>query len=352
MRSERIRSGSFGAAMTHRTPDKDYVVVVVMLAVMTAAAALTLGTISERSPIIDLERTPDISRLGYTVSLLLFLFPSLAVAIWFARASHFAIEQRAFLPAFLTGFLFGVLLDVGFGNTFFEFRNLRATLGVLIPGWAPGRGFVTNIPVEEFLFYAFGFLAILLIYIWANLYWFGAYCADDVRARSEQVPRLVRPHVKTILIAFGIVLLACAWKYLGPHSYHRGFPGYLTFLVLGGALPAMLFFPVAKPFINWRAFSFTLFVLLFISLLWEVTLGVPYAWWGYRDTQMAGIFIEAWGHLPIEAVLVWIAAAYGAVITYETIRIRFYMPRSFRHAFLGAGPAKPGRPPAPSGAPS
>jgi hypothetical protein len=46
-----------------------------------------------------------------------------------------------------------------------------------------------------------------------------------------------------------------------------GFPGYFTVLVVGGFVPAVSFFPTARPFINWRAFSLTLFFILLVSLL-------------------------------------------------------------------------------------
>ncbi len=61
---------------------------------------------------------------------------------------------------------------------------------------------------------------------------------------------------------------------------------YLPYLCV--LYPLGGFFKTAQSFINWRAFSFTFFLLLMISLLWEVTLALPYGWWRYRDEAMIG----------------------------------------------------------------
>ena len=49
------------------------------------------------------------------------------------------------------------------------------------------------------------------------------------------------------------------------------------------------------------------FLILLISLLWEVTLAIPYGWWDYRPGAMMGLAIAAWRGLPVEAVCVWLA---------------------------------------------
>ena len=99
-----------------------------------------------------------------------------------------------------------------------------------------------------------------------------------------------------------------------------GFPGYFAFLVLGALVPSAALLPAAMPVINWRAFSLAVFVILLISLLREVTLAVPYGWWGFKDSAMIGLRITAWNRLPIEEVCVWIAVTYATVIVYEIVR--------------------------------
>lgn len=55
--------------------------------------------------------------------------------------------------------------------------------------------------------------------------------------------------------------------------------------------------------------------------MWEASLASPYQWWGYQPKAMMGIFLTAWSGLPVEAVFVWLAVTYTAVIIYEVITI-------------------------------
>jgi hypothetical protein len=81
----------------------------------------------------------------------------------------------------------------------------------------------------------------------------------------------------------GILLIAAAIVYRRFLSgAPEGFPWYFIYLVCASLIPSAGFFHTARPFINWRAFSFTFFLLLLISLLWEATLALPYGWWEYR----------------------------------------------------------------------
>jgi hypothetical protein len=131
-----------------------------------------------------------------------------------------------------------------------------------------------------------------------------------------------------------------------------GFPWYFTYLTVVSIVPSAGFFRTARPFINWRAFSFTFFVILLISLLWEVTLAIPFGWWGYRSDMMLGITIDAWSGLPIEAVGVWLAVSFTAVITYEVIKIWQALGRGAWEAFFGIRlPTPSGQTPSSSGRP-
>jgi hypothetical protein len=120
-------------------------------------------------------------------------------------------------------------------------------------------------------------------------------------------------------------------------SSPEGFPWYFIYLTVASIIPSAGFFHTARPFINWRAFSFTFFLILLISLLWEVTLAIPYGWWGYRPAAMAGIEIGAWSGLPIEAVCVWLAVTFTTVITYEVIKIWQALGTGALEAFFGLG---------------
>ena len=89
------------------------------------------------------------------------------------------------------------------------------------------------------------------------------------------------------------------------------------------------------PVTNWRALSLTLFILLLTSLLWEVTLAVPYGWWDFQDAAMVGVRITAWSRLPVEEVCVWIAVTYATVIVYEIVRRWRASGKRILHALMG-----------------
>ena len=56
----------------------------------------------------------------------------------------------------------GFLLDIVFGTLFFSFPNAGATLEVFLPGFSfETWSFVFDLPIEEFVFYLIGFVAIL-----------------------------------------------------------------------------------------------------------------------------------------------------------------------------------------------
>jgi hypothetical protein len=134
------------------------------------------------------------------------------------------------------------------------------------------------------------------------------------------------------------VLIVAAWFYKKHFSLaddRPGFPGYFTFLVAAALLPAMSFYPAAKRFINWRAFSLTLSFMLLVSLIWEATVAVPYHWWNFQHRQMIGLFVSAWSELPIEEVCLWIAVTYATAIVFEVAKVLLASERPVRAAMLG-----------------
>jgi hypothetical protein len=166
-------------------------------------------------------------------------------------------------------------------------------------------------------------------------FWLAAYNVPDYSGESKKIARLVQFHPTSVVL--GVVLIVVAIVYKKEFSSSpEGFPGYFTFLVAAALVPAASFFPTARPFVNWRAFSLTLFFVLLVSLLWEATLAVPYGWWGYQSKQMVGLSIGAWSGLPIEAVCVWIAVTYATVIVFEVVKIWQASEKPARAAFLGA----------------
>lgn len=300
-------------------------IVLAMLGMVAIPAAITLNTVRRPALVaISADPTPH----GYTWSLLLFIIPIVVIAAWFLPREGVRVPQKAFWWTIGVLGPLGCGLDFFFAHWFFRFPNRGATLG--IP--APALG--GPVPVEEYIFYLTGFLAILLLYVWMDEYWLAAYNVPDYPGEAKKIPRLLQFHPTSVVA--GVVLIAAGVifkKFLAPNP--AGFPGYFVFLVVGALVPAASFFPTARPFINWRAFSVTLFFILLISLLWEATLAVPYGWWGYQQDQMLGVFIGAWSGLPIEAVWVWIAVTYATVIVFEVVKVWQASGRRARHAFFG-----------------
>ncbi len=132
-------------------------------------------------------------------------------------------------------------------------------------------GFEKEIPIEEFIFYITGFMAVLLIYIWCDEYWLEAYNID-YKAEAQEMDRIVVFHPKSLLL---------------------------------------------------------------VSLIWEATLAAPYQWWGYNYNQMLGITIGAWYKLPIEAVIVWLMVTFTTVIIYKVLKIWLNSKKKVKHAFFG-----------------
>jgi hypothetical protein len=309
-----------------QTQSSAFYITAAMLAMLIVPAALTLHTVHMSALRPDVP--PDASPYGYTVSLLLFIVPSLSVVLWFLPQEGLRISQRAF--AWTIGILFplGALLDFFFAQYFFRFPNAKATLGI----GAPALG--GTVPIEEYAFYLTGFMAVVLLYIWLDEYWLAAYSVPGNAEKRTTFERLLRFHPKSLLLAAGLIAAAILYEKLVVRIPGR-FPGYFMFLVLFALLPSSALLPTARPVINWRALSLTMFILLLTSLLWEVTLALPYGWWNFQDKEMLGIRITAWSFLPIEEVFVWIAVTYASVIVYEIVKRWKGSGRPARHAFLG-----------------
>lgn len=307
-------------------PLEAFQVLVGAIAILGVAAALTFRTV--RDPGVLQIDSPDPTPYGYTVSLLLFLLPCAALGWWFLRHPEHRIPRKAFARTILVLTPLGFVLDLLFGHTFFTFPNHAATLGIEVP--AIGGG----LPIEEFVFYLAGFLVVLLMYIWADEYWMRAYNVEDYAASARGMGRLARFHGPSVAVGVGLVLLAFLYKrFLSPSP--EGFPWYFTYLAAAAIVPSAGFFRTVHGFINWRAFGFTFFFILLVSLLWEATLAIPYGWWGYEPEAMMGLSIGAWSGLPVEAVLVWCAVTFTTVIVYEVIKIWQALGVRAMEAFFG-----------------
>jgi lycopene cyclase domain-containing protein len=312
------------------------------MAVVAMAAAIAMHPIT-RSPAP--EPILDASPHGYTWSLALFVLPVVAILVWLVRFPKpdlwkpLTATAGVVLPTYF-------LLDILFGRTFFTFPNSAATVrGAMVWGYRWGEGWDRTIPMEEFLFYTFGFLAILLYYAWCSWSWLGLY---HIHAKEgcDDAPRkpLVRFEGRWLLVVAGVFGLALLGKKLGPHP--EGFPGYFLFMVAVIVVPCTFLYRGVRPLVNVPAFMTMIQALLFVSLLWEVTLGLPYGYWGYNPEQMIGIQLRPWSNLPIEEPLLWFTAGWANVTILQVFRIRFATGRPLREILFGYGTpaatAKPG----------
>ena len=305
--------------------------VMAILALVAVPAAITLHTVT--SPVTLQATSSNPTPYGYTVSLLLFVVPIVVIGFWFIPRERVVIPRRAFWRTIFILVPAGCALDFFFAGRFFNFPNAGATLQI----GAPALG--KPVPIEEYIFYLTGFIAVLLIYIWMDEFWMAAYNVPDYKGGSQNIHRLLQFHPTSAIVGSVLIVLAITYK-KEFSSTPEGFPGYFTFLVASALVPAASFYPAAKQFINWRAFSMTSLFMLLVSLLWEATLALPYGWWGFQPRQMLGLNVGAWAELPIEEILVWIAVTYATVIVFEVMKLWQASEKTAKQAFLGSGPAR------------
>lgn len=301
-------------------------IVLVMVGMLVVPAVVTLRTV-EVPGTLDIP-SQDPTPLGYTWSLTLFLFPLTIIAWWFLRHPRLQWQRKAYWTTIAVLTPLGFVLDLLFGRTFFTFPNEGAVLGISIPGVGG------SLPLEEFVFYLSGFMFVLLFYIWNDEYWLQAYNVPDYSAEAATAGPILR--FDPISVVVGVVLVAGAFVYKGFFSEAtEGWPAYFTFLVVAAIVPSAGLFRSTRPFVNWRAFSMTLFFVVLVSLLWEATLAVPYGWWGYQERMMIGIFVGAWSELPVEEPCLWLMVTVTTVIVFEAVKIWRAKNCGLRDALFG-----------------
>ncbi len=324
-----------------RNRSQDVLVLFGMTLVLVIPFALTLMTISQPRAHLDLQANP--SHHGYTWSLSLFIIPAAVLGAWLWRRPESSIQFWSFWITVAAIAGAGILMDKFFAGTFFSFPNSDATLGIHFYGYSFSSGkWSKDIPIEEIGFYVFGILAILLVYIWGDEFWFGAYNVDDGSRREHH--HIIHLHPASMLVAVIAFVAGFYCKKFAPNVVDRaGVPGYFWFLSAVALGPSVLFFPLAQPFINWRAFSLAALFILFLSLFWEATIAVPYQWWDFQHPQMLGLFINGFSQLPIEEPLLWLGVTWATVIVYESVYTMHFMDLSpLRFFFRGKKPNQQG----------
>lgn len=310
---------------------------IIVLATYVAMHTINTSPLSVYSP----ER-PDVSPYGYTWSLILFALPSHILLLWYwLNRNHdlFPYHGKAFLITALMVLSGYFLLDIFFANTFFRFPNKDAILGVFLWGWDfKEKEWVKNIPIEEFFFYELGFAAILLCYGWSSRTLFSRYTlfGKAYDRAAKKMDGAIRYSPLPLALGVFFCLLAVAYKKVEGLP---GFPGYFFLLTALVVTPSFIFYQAVKNFVNIQAFTFTILALLLVSLLWEVTLALPYGWWNFQDRAMVGIYVFPWSRLPIEEPLLWMAAGWLNVTLFELVRLylaqRKLQQKSLREFLFG-----------------
>ncbi len=248
----------------------------------------------------------------YTLSLLIWIAPITSLALFFHRKNILSpVKRKALAISISLLALVGIILDLAFAHRFFTFPNPEMTLG-----WH-----IQNIPVEEFAFYITGFWAILVIYIFLDEWLLAKYNPPDSKyARfAHRIPKTLILHRPSAFWGAVMIVGGIAVKHwLNP--VFPWLPQYFTFLAVVAYTPMILFYRLTKSFVNWRAWFFTVLIVLLLSVIWEVTLAIPRGYWGYQEHVMLGIFLPAWHRLPLEAVTVWPFSSL-AILVYEYIKI-------------------------------
>lgn len=268
-------------------------------------------------------------KVTYFNSLLFWLVPIVCLLPRFLNLTHPGSRRRRALGWATVQIVgIGVILDFVFGHKILQFDS-RA--GAYI-GYLPAIGM--EIPIEEVLFYLLSPAAILLVYFWCDEYWLSLYNKQSRRLAMDPERPLIRVSGRVLAVAAGVfilgIILKATWSTTGGWL-----PFYFTFLVFMALVPAALLYDAVKDLINWEALSMTIVYVVATSIIWEATLAIPGRWWGYRPEAMLGKMIEPWTRdptwpFPIEAALVWIAAPFACVFTYEAVKAYKYHPAASR----------------------
>ena len=311
-----------------------------------SAWALAVGftiTFIRQGPDRVYETYSEPSPFGYTASLSIVLFTLVPMVFWYLnrRTTYFMLPALARALVLKVAFISvgWILLDVLLANVIFVFPDESATIGVRVPGYIWGNGFECNIPIEEVIFYILSVAAVNALYLWTSEEWFRRYSVVDVEFREKadalKGHPLVHFNCKIVLIGVAVLLLGVMFKKGWPHGYNDGWPYYFFALVFINVVPVAALYDRVKVFPNTRALVSVLPMHILVSLIWEVTLALPYGWWHYRRSAMLGVFIEPWSDLPIEAVGLWLSVGVASIFTYEASRVKAYLGLPWRKVLFG-----------------
>src|SRR5258708_23276998 len=97
------------------SPLTSFQLVIGIMVMIAVPAALTLHT-ARVAPTID-ANVQNLTPYGYTVSLLLFVVPILAISVWFLPKEEVHISRKSFWRTIAFLFPLGVILDFFFAHS-------------------------------------------------------------------------------------------------------------------------------------------------------------------------------------------------------------------------------------------
>jgi hypothetical protein len=266
--------------------------------------------------------------ISYIHSELFWVIPIVALFPRFWNVTHPGSRRRKAL-AITTSLLLisGSVLDLIFGKYILTFGPTSSYVYVLF-----------GVPIEEFIFYLLGPIAMIMVYFWADEYLLRSTRPIRDMSISNTTNAIVSYAPKVMIQVVLMIIAGVVVKSIVSSSH---FPMYYTFLVLMAYGPLILLWNSVSKWVNWPALALTVLYTLISSIIWEAMLGVPIGWWGYQSDAMLGIWIKAIQTslhvaLPIEAVSVWIVAPFACVFFFETIRaLQYHSAKTLKGKLFG-----------------
>jgi hypothetical protein len=317
---DRHAAERFGIRQPERPDKTGPRTVLVIVGILLIPACVTLAAVRLPAASLPADYGPwgESSPFGYTWSLSFALVP-IAAILAVARARLFTRTSWRTVGATiaLLGSA-GMLLDIFFGYSFFEFPNEGATMRIGCWGFDPASGkWVPGLPIEEAVFYYSTVAAELLLYVWLSAAFLSRYSPNLTDADLEPRPWLCW---RAALPGVGLIIAALLYTELIRPVPAR-FPGYFIFIMMVALIPSCLLHRATRHAINWQAVAFCALACALVDIVWEATLAGPYGWWAYRQDMMIGLRITAWHDLPIEAPVLWLLSPFCVVTVYTAIQL-------------------------------
>jgi hypothetical protein len=312
---DRHAAGRVGITQPPRSDRTGPRTVLAMVGTLLIPACITLAAV--RLP-ADHRSADEPSPFGYTWSLSFALVPIVAIlAVTRVRLSAKTPWRTVGATIALLGSA-GMLLDIFFGYSFFDFPNEGATMRIGFWGFDPSSGrWIPGLPIEEAAFYYSTVAAALLMYVWLSTGFLSRYSPSLSHADHEPKPWLCWP---AALPGVGLIVAAVLYTELIRPVPAR-FPGYFIFIMMVALIPPCLLHRATRHAINWQAVAFCTLACALVDTVWEATLAGPYGWWAYRQDMMIGLRITAWHGLPIEAPILWLLSPFCVVTVYTAIHL-------------------------------